>query len=64
MFAAFLVDCIVWYKAGKINATIPGHLSEHQVHAVANSRTPEHGGRQPEAGTAARNPRASPRPPP
>ena len=43
MFAAFLVDCIVWYKAGKINAKVPNQLSDHHPHGgVMNSRTPGH----------------------
>ncbi|KAF0290270.1 Solute carrier organic anion transporter family member 3A1 [Amphibalanus amphitrite] len=49
MFAAFLVDCVVWYKAGKINAATAGHPAELGPHAVASSRTPEHAGQHPEA---------------
>ena len=49
MFAAFLVDCVVWYKAGKINATIPNQLPDHHPQGAASNRTPEHAADVPEA---------------
>jgi len=39
MFAAFLVDCVVWYKAGKINASAHLH-SDPQLRPHANNRAP------------------------
>ncbi|XP_037079901.1 solute carrier organic anion transporter family member 74D-like [Pollicipes pollicipes] len=46
MFAAFLVDCVVWYKAGKINASSPADL--HQK-SPAHTRSPGEVAGQPEA---------------